>query len=54
MNHGKSEHRFDFVEIDPFGCPSEFIDSAIQSININGVISGGHTHMKRSWVSLQR
>lgn len=39
MNHGKSEHRFDFVEIDPFGCPSEFIDSAIQSININGVIS---------------
>ena len=39
MSHGKSEQRFDFIEIDPFGCPSEFIDSAIQSININGVIS---------------
>ena len=33
-----SENRYDYIDIDPFGSPACFIDSAMQSIRKNGVI----------------
>ena len=34
-----SSDNFDYIDIDPFGSPAYFIDSAIRSINNNGVIA---------------
>ncbi|MEM0217240.1 MAG: tRNA (guanine(10)-N(2))-dimethyltransferase [Candidatus Nezhaarchaeales archaeon] len=37
--------RFDFVDIDPFGSPSPYVDSAIRSTSIGGVIALTATDM---------
>jgi len=34
-----SENRFDYIDIDPFGSPVGFVDSAMRSIKKNGVIA---------------
>lgn len=34
-----SEYKFDYIDIDPFGSPVSFIDSAIRSIKNGGIIS---------------
>lgn len=34
-----SKNRFDYIDIDPFGSPAGFIDSAVRSICNNGVIA---------------
>ena len=34
-----SKERFDFIDIDPFGTPVRFIDSALRSIMNNGILS---------------
>lgn len=34
-----SEERFDYIDIDPFGTPVEFIDAAVQSCRNRGVIA---------------
>ena len=39
LNSLLSEKKFDYIDIDPFGSPVYFIDSAIRSIKNNGVIS---------------
>jgi len=39
LNELLSENRFDYIDIDPFGSPVYFIDSAIRSIYNNGVIA---------------
>jgi tRNA (guanine26-N2/guanine27-N2)-dimethyltransferase len=35
-----SQHRneFDVIDLDPFGCPSIFLDSAVQSVKSGGVL----------------
>ncbi len=33
-----STERFDFIDIDPFGSPVRFLDSAIRAINNNGIL----------------
>lgn len=33
-----SKQRFDYIDIDPFGSPIDFIDSAVRSIKNNGII----------------
>jgi tRNA (guanine26-N2/guanine27-N2)-dimethyltransferase len=35
-----SQHRneFDVIDLDPFGCPSIFLDSAVQSVKNGGVL----------------
>jgi tRNA (guanine26-N2/guanine27-N2)-dimethyltransferase len=39
LNSLLSDNKFDYIDIDPFGSPVYFIDSAIRSIKNNGVIS---------------
>ena len=39
LNSLLSESKFDYIDIDPFGSPAYFIDSAIRSINRNGIIA---------------
>jgi len=39
LNSLLSESKFDYIDIDPFGSPAYFIDSAIRSINNNGIIA---------------
>lgn len=39
LNSLLSESRFDYIDIDPFGSPVYFIDSAIRSINNFGIIA---------------
>jgi tRNA (guanine26-N2/guanine27-N2)-dimethyltransferase len=34
-----SEKRFDYIDVDPFGSPAGFIDSALRSIRNNGIIA---------------
>jgi len=34
-----NEKKFDYIDIDPFGSPVYFIDSAVRSINKNGIIA---------------
>ena len=34
-----SENRYDYIDIDPFGTPAYYLDSAFRSINKNGVIA---------------
>ena len=38
-NFSGKEDRFDFIDLDPFGSPVPFIDSAIRALKINGIIS---------------
>jgi tRNA (guanine26-N2/guanine27-N2)-dimethyltransferase len=39
LNSLLSENKYDYIDIDPFGSPVYFIDSAVRSINNNGVIA---------------
>jgi len=39
LNTLLSENRFDYIDIDPFGSPVYFFDSALKSIKNNGIIS---------------
>ncbi len=39
MNSLLSEEDFDYVDIDPFGSPVQFIDSSLQAIRTNGMIA---------------
>ena len=39
MNTLLSEEDFDYVDIDPFGSPVQFIDSSLQAIRTNGMIA---------------
>ena len=39
LNSLLSESRFDYIDIDPFGSPIKFIDSAMRSISHNGLIA---------------
>lgn len=39
MNSLLSEEDFDYVDIDPFGSPVQFIDSSLQAIRNNGMIA---------------
>jgi tRNA (guanine26-N2/guanine27-N2)-dimethyltransferase len=39
LNNLLSEHRYDSIDIDPFGSPVYFLDSAIRSIYHNGIIA---------------
>lgn len=34
-----AKKRFDFIDIDPFGCPVRFIDSALRSVNNRGILA---------------
>ena len=34
-----AEERFDYIDIDPFGTPVEFVDAAVQSCSNNGIIA---------------
>ena len=34
-----SENRFDYIDIDPFGSPVGFVDSAMRSIKNGGVVA---------------
>lgn len=34
-----SENRYDYIDVDPFGSPAYFIDSAVRSIQHNGVLA---------------
>ena len=38
-NFSGKEDRFDFIDLDPFGSPVPFIDSAMRALKINGIIS---------------
>jgi len=39
LNTLLSEKRFDYIDVDPFGSPVYFIDSAIRSIRKNGILA---------------
>ena len=39
LNSLLSESKFDYIDIDPFGSPAYFIDSAMRSINKDGIIA---------------
>ena len=43
--HAKPLHRFDYVDIDPYGSPSPFIDSAVRACKKKGVIALTATDM---------
>jgi tRNA (guanine26-N2/guanine27-N2)-dimethyltransferase len=43
LNTLLSEEKFDYIDIDPFGSPVYFIDSAIRSIRNNGIIAATAT-----------
>lgn len=34
----KKEQRFDAIDLDPYGCPSKFLDSAVQAIKDGGLL----------------
>ncbi|XP_055384281.1 tRNA (guanine(26)-N(2))-dimethyltransferase [Condylostylus longicornis] len=34
----KPEEKFDVIDLDPYGCPTQFLDGAIQSINNGGLL----------------
>src|SRR3989344_8740737 len=38
-NEVMNERKFDFIDIDPFGSPSGFIEKAVYSLNKNGVLA---------------
>jgi len=37
--HGAPKQRFDVVDVDPFGCPVPYLDSAIRAIRNNGLVA---------------
>ena len=39
LNSLLSERKYDYIDIDPFGSPTYYIDSSIRSINNNGIIA---------------
>ena len=39
LNSLLSDNKFEYIDIDPFGSPAHFVDSALRSISNNGVIS---------------
>jgi tRNA (guanine26-N2/guanine27-N2)-dimethyltransferase len=43
--HSSPMNRFDYVDIDPFGSPSEFLDSAVRATRDDGVIALTATDM---------
>jgi tRNA (guanine26-N2/guanine27-N2)-dimethyltransferase len=43
--HGNPMNRFDYVDIDPFGSPSEFLDSAVRAARGGGVLALTATDM---------
>ncbi len=43
LHHILATHRFDYIDIDPFGSPVEFLDGAMRSIRHNGVIAATAT-----------
>lgn len=43
--YASKERRFDFIDIDPFGSPSPYLDSAIRAIKNNGLIALTATDM---------
>ena len=43
LNTLLSENRFDYIDIDPFGSPVDFVDSAMNSIRHNGIIAASAT-----------
>lgn len=34
----RKDNRFDAIDLDPYGCPSIFLDSAIQAVNEGGLL----------------
>ncbi|XP_050311091.1 probable tRNA (guanine(26)-N(2))-dimethyltransferase isoform X2 [Anthonomus grandis grandis] len=38
MYQHKKDHQFDVVDLDPYGCPSIFLDSAVQSVKNGGLL----------------
>ena len=38
-NFTNTDVRFDFIDLDPFGSPIQYIDSAIRALKINGILS---------------
>lgn len=43
LNTLLSEKKFDYIDIDPFGSPAGFVDSAMKSIHHNGIIAATAT-----------
>jgi len=43
--HSKPKRRFNYIDIDPFGTPAPFIDSAVRAIRNNGLIALTATDM---------
>lgn len=43
LNSILSENKFDYIDIDPFGSPTGFVDSAMRSISHNGIIAATAT-----------
>lgn len=42
-NHSSREERFDVIDIDPFGSPTPYIDSALRAIKIGGILGATST-----------
>lgn len=38
MYQHKKQNQFDVIDLDPYGCPSTFLDSAVQAINEGGLL----------------
>lgn len=38
MYQHKRENQFDAIDLDPYGCPSIFLDSAVQAIKDGGLL----------------
>jgi len=43
--HAKPLHRFDYIDIDPYGSPAPFIDSAVRACKKNGLVALTATDM---------
>jgi len=43
--HSSPMHRFDYVDVDPFGSPSEFLDSTVRATRDGGIIALTATDM---------
>ncbi len=42
-NHSSMEERFDIIDIDPFGSPAPYLDSALRAIKIGGILGATST-----------
>lgn len=38
MYHHRKNEQFDVIDLDPYGCPSTFLDAAIQAIKEGGLL----------------